>query len=37
VALKRSENLGAWDIRYAAAIDRLAAKINDLNSYLSSF
>jgi N-acetylated-alpha-linked acidic dipeptidase len=37
VALKRSENLGAWDIRYAAAIDRLAAKMNDLNSYLSSF
>ena len=30
VALKRSENLAAWDARYAAALDRLALKMDAL-------
>lgn len=30
VALKRSENLAAWDVRYAAALDRLALKMDAL-------
>lgn len=34
VALKRSENLEAWDVRYAAAIDRLTSKMNALKDYL---
>ncbi len=34
VALKRSENLNAWDERYAAAINRLIAKMNTLKDYL---
>jgi N-acetylated-alpha-linked acidic dipeptidase len=35
VALKRSENLKAWDTRYAAAIDRLASKMVALLNNLS--
>jgi N-acetylated-alpha-linked acidic dipeptidase len=35
VALKRSENLAAWDTRYAAAIDRLASKMVALLNNLS--
>ncbi len=34
VALKRSENLNAWDERYAAAINRLTSKMNALKDYL---
>ena len=34
IALKRSENLNAWDERYAAAINRLTAKMNALKDYL---
>ena len=34
VALKRSENLDAWDERYAAAINRLTLKMNALKDYL---
>jgi N-acetylated-alpha-linked acidic dipeptidase len=30
VALKRSENLNAWDERYAAAINRLTSKMDVL-------
>jgi N-acetylated-alpha-linked acidic dipeptidase len=35
VSLKRSENLAAWDTRYAAAIDRLASKMVALLNNLS--
>ncbi|MGA0942540.1 MAG: M28 family peptidase, partial [Flavobacteriaceae bacterium] len=34
VALKRNENLNAWDKRYAAAINRLTSKMNALKDYL---
>jgi len=34
VTLKRSENLNAWDERYATAINRLTAKMNALKDYL---
>lgn len=34
VALKRSENLKAWDERYSAAIKRLTSKMNALKDYL---
>ena len=37
VALKRSENLKAWDERYAAAINRLTSKMNTLKDYLVQF
>lgn len=34
VALKRNENLKAWDERYATAINRLTSKMNALKVYL---
>jgi N-acetylated-alpha-linked acidic dipeptidase len=34
VALKRSKNLAAWDVRYAAAIERLTSKMTELKTYL---
>ena len=36
VALKRSENLGAWDFRYEAVINLLTTKMNDLQTYLNT-
>jgi len=35
VALKRIDNLNAWDLRYAEAIDRLTSKMKTLNVYLN--
>lgn len=34
VALKRSKNLAAWDVRYAAAIERLTSKMTELKTHL---
>ena len=36
VALKKTENLKAWDIRYAASINRLTDKMKTLNTYLGN-
>jgi N-acetylated-alpha-linked acidic dipeptidase len=35
VALKRTENLKVWDIRYAQSINRLTDKMKTLNAYLN--
>jgi hypothetical protein len=35
VALKRIDNLNAWDLRYAEAINRLTSKMKTLNVYLN--
>jgi N-acetylated-alpha-linked acidic dipeptidase len=36
VALKKTENLNAWDIRYAESINRLTDKMKTLNTYLGN-